>query len=144
MSEMSLLWHEYQRYNELAREVTEDVILLQRARLRLPGHEAVTEEQRTTGLKRLEEFVGAVTVSLLPGEEKGEPEALRLPGTLVERIRRANSGVLPRFSTELHTLREHLAQGEAALTDQDMHLLESLTTSVNQETSRVFNRLWRK
>jgi hypothetical protein len=144
MSEMSLLWHEYQRFNELARDITDDVILLQRVRLRLPGYEVVTPEQREASRCRLEQFVHTLTANLNPDQKPGEKEELRLPGTLVERIRNANSGPLPRFLTELSTLREHLANGEGALSDRDMALLESLTNSVNQETSRVFNRLWRK
>ena len=52
MSEMSLLWHEYRRFNELARDITDDVILLQRVRLCLPGHETVTPEQVETSRMR--------------------------------------------------------------------------------------------
>jgi hypothetical protein len=144
MSEMSLLWHEYQRFNELARDSTDDVILLQRVRLRLPGYEDVTSEQREASRKRLEQFVDALAANLNPNPKFGQNDELRLPGTLVERIRNANSGPLPRFLTDLSTLREDLADGDGVLSDRDMVLLESLTNSVNQETSRVFNRLWRK
>lgn len=144
MSEMSLLWHEYQRFNELARDITEDVILLQRMRLRLPGFEEVTEEQRESTRKRLEQFVDTLTMNLSSDQKSSAKEEFRLPGALVERIRNANSGPLPRFQTELSAMREHLANGDGALSDRDMEILESLTNSVNQETSRVFNRLWRK
>ena len=144
MSEMSLLWHEYRRFNDLARDVTDDVILVQRTRMCLPGHEAVTSEQRESSRKRLEQFVETVCANLGPDRQPEETEELRLPGTLVERIRTANSGPLPRFLIELNALRQHLAIGAAALSDQDVALLESLTNSVNQETSRVSNRLWRK
>lgn len=143
MSDMSLLWHEYQRYNDLSRELTEDVILLQRVRLHLPGYEEVTPKQREDSRKRLEQFVDMLAVNLNP-EKAAEIEAILLPGTLVERIRNANSGLLPRFLVELQALREHLAEGESTLTNRDMELLDSLTNNVNQETSRVFNRLWRK
>jgi hypothetical protein len=144
MSEMSLLWHEYRRFNDLARDITDDVMLLQRVRLHLPGHNLITREQLENSRLRLEQFVAALVTFLQPDQKSRNGEELRLPGTLVERIRKANSGPLPRFMVELNILREHLADGEQPLTDQDMLLLDSLVNSVNQETSRVFNRLWRK
>jgi hypothetical protein len=117
---------------------------LQRVRPGLPGHEDVTPEQREASRKRLEQFVDTLATNLNPPQDGNTEEALRLPGTLVARIRSASSGPLPRFLTELGALRDHLTNDDRALSDTDVALLEGLTNSVNQETSRVFNRLWRR
>jgi hypothetical protein len=144
MSEMSLLWHEYQRFNELARDITDDVILLQRVRLQLPGFEDVTAAQLAASRVRVAQFLDALTASLCPHETADDSEGMRIPGTLVERIRTANSGSMPRFVSELEVLREDLTSADGRLSDRDMSLLDGLTSSVSQETSRVFSRLLRK
>jgi hypothetical protein len=149
MSDLSVLWHEYERYEDLTRNVTADVTALKRLRFGLPGSETVTAEQRAISRGRLQALVGAIATALsqsanLPQSEKAAGAAPRLPGALIEQIRQAHGGMLPRFVEDVLTLRQHLTQGEQDLTSRDIELLDDLSNSVHTETSRVFRRLYRK
>lgn len=143
MSDLSVLWHEYERYEDLTRQMTADVIALKRVRYQLPGSHDITGEERRAGTERLRNTVGAI-VSALSSSPEGNDARLRLPGALVEQIRQTHGGLLPRFVEEVRTLHHHLSQGEEALTERDVALLDDLGNSVHSETSRVFRRLWRK
>ena len=138
MSEMSLLWHEYKRYNDLAREITDDVMLLKRVRLKLPGNESASGDDIHKSREQLVAFVNALTRSLSPSHSSGVASDTLLPGTLVERVRQANSGLFPRFLVEMEALRAHLSESENALAERDLEILDSLSNCVNVETSRVF------
>src|SRR5438874_11463027 len=122
MSEMSLLWHEYKRYNDLARIVTADVMALKRRRHRLPGAETITPTQLDDGRKRLRNFVAEVRSGLEDHRLAPNEADLNLPAALIERVRHANSGLLPRYLQEIHSLHEHLDEDENAVTDRDLLL----------------------
>jgi hypothetical protein len=143
MSDLSVLWHEYERCEDLTRQMTADVIALKRARYQLPGSDELTKEERRASTKRLRDIVGAIAAALSSSPE-GNEARLWLPGALVEQIRQTHGGLLPRFVEDLRTLHQHLSQGEAALTERDVALLDDLGNSVHTETSRVFQCLWRK
>lgn len=144
MSDVSVLWHEYERYEDLTRSLTADVILLKRTVLHLPGWKTVTKEEYNTTVTRLRTFVSAVVSNLSPEDRNLSPEELEMPGTLIEHIRQVQSGVLPRFIEELRELHQHLNDKERVLTERDLQLLDEISNSVHLETARVFRRLWRK
>ncbi len=149
MSDLSVLWHEYERYEDLTRNVTEDVTNLKRLRFGLPGSETVTVEERVSSRERLQALVGAIAAALSPSTisphlEESARAIPRLPSALIEQIRRTHGGMLPRFVEDVIVLCEHLAHGESSLTARDIELLDDLGNSVHTETSRVFRRLYRK
>ena len=149
MSDLSVLWHEYERYEDLTRDVTADITALKRLRFGLPGSEDLTAEQRTLSRRRLQALVGAIVTALSQSASastlvEAEDLAPRIPSALIEQIRQAHGGMLPRFVEDVRALHLHLTQGEQELTPRDIELLDDLSNSVHAETSRVFRRLYRK
>ena len=151
MSDISVLWHDYERYQRLAMQVTEDVIALKRQQFDLPGRPRGSAleraEQEEASRAHLRDFVARVIAALAPEDSDlaGENELREpLPQAWIERLRGNVAGVQPRFLSDLRELHERLSQPGAELEPLQIGALESLSGSIHTQTSRVFRRLWRK
>ena len=166
MSDLSLVWHEYERSSQLSNQILGDVVLLKRTQFGLPGCDKVSEDELRRCHLRLASFVTATVQSLdadsdvkalktwqpEESDEKDHRTALledvnpvvhSVPGPLLEHLREVNAGVMPRYIDNLIELSQELTKGQP-LSPSQWELLEGLSGHVHQESSRLFRRLWRK
>lgn len=164
MSDLSLVWHEYERSSQMASELLTDVVALKRTQFKLPGADNITTRDLARSRSRLADFVVAVVEALEPAfntdslntwspqenenisggiKSRSTLSHFNVPGPLMEHLREANASLMPRYVDNLIDLAQELRSAEA-LSSSQWELLEGLTGHVHQEASRLFRRLCRK
>ena len=155
MSDLSLVWHEYERNSQLSNQILADVVMLKRTQFGLSGSDKIELTELEASRLRLADFVEVVARDLNPDLDSDDADVLgslqtsdetAMPsasGALLERLRHNNVGTMARYLGELDELAAEL-QSAQPLSAAQWELLEELTSHVHQEASRLFRRLWRK
>lgn len=144
MSDVSVLSHEYKTASELSQSINQALIVLKKTCLRLPGAEAVTPEELDTSQHQLAEILTALRIHL-SGTAKmgGKATSVRIPGSLVSRLRAQRRGDLAYFLADVEQAAARLRQRPGKLTEGDLAVLDQIAAASDAETSSVFRRLMR-
>ena len=144
MSDISVLTHEYHRDATFAERLNSAVIVLQKTHLGLLG----TEEGKDViaeSARMLATTIDALIHLLRPELPGGLTAdlAVRVPASVVARLRTERSGDLPYYLDDLWSVLERLRTQPGMLGDRDLNVLNHLAAVTDAEASRVFRRLMR-
>lgn len=143
MSDLSILSHVYKTNSDLLKKINDAVVVLKRARYKLPGAESLSPRQVLESQKLLSQFLDELLRDLSPSLSK-EAEDFMIPSSLIERINEAKKGELEYYLSDLKLASDHLVHDLVCLTPKDLALLDELATITDAETSSIFRKLWRK
>jgi hypothetical protein len=145
MSDLSVLSHEYKTASELSQAINRALITLKKVQHGLPGADAIPPEEIETSRRTLAEILGVIAVLLDPvrAEELDNAAALRVPQSLVSRLRAERRGDLAYYLDDLTAAAGRLGERDGELTDEDLALLDQVGAAADTETSGLFRRLMR-
>jgi hypothetical protein len=146
MSDVSVLSHEYKTASDLSEATNRALIALKTVRQRLPGVEAITDDQLDASRRFLAGLIEALIGLLNPDGSRHVDDvvAARVPESLVVRLRSERRGDLAYYLDDLKRVAARLRDGTPKLADEDIALLDQIATAADTETSNVFRRLMRK
>lgn len=142
MSDMSSLSHEYASSADFSRDINDAVLTLKRHFVR--GEDPAVEPASRNAASRLRDTLihrlhrlGESSVAAAASAEVSIPE------DVLSRIEQLHQGDLVYFIADLKRLLDTLS-GNAALTQNDLALLDSIGEAADASASATFRKLWRR
>lgn len=142
MSDVTVLSYEYKTASEFARPMNEALITLKKVALQLPGNESLEHDAVQQSAERLAQNV-ELLAGLLDGTPVDSRDSVRVPRSLVARLRRERGDDLPSYVAELRRLAGCLRRQPREMNDAQLLLLDQLAAEAHGEAAKVFRRLVR-
>ena len=145
MSDLSVLSHEYKTASELSQAINRALITVKKVQHGLPGADTIAPEEIETSRHTLAEILGVIAGLLDPGraDEVDTAAAMRVPQSLVSRLRAERRGDLAYYLEDLTAAAGRLGETGGELTNEDLALLDQVAAAADAETSGLFRRLMR-
>jgi len=157
MSDLGVLSHHYKASADLARELNQAVVALKKQFYGLIRGQDIPAEQMASHRRLMVSVLDTLLAEFTPGTgsdsepKQTEPTTqaadqprLPIPASIVERIRQAHRGTMPRYVEDLMSTRSRLLQDGQSLNEKDVKLLDELAATAGLDTAEVFRRMWRK
>lgn len=149
MSDVSALSQEYSAAAELSQRLGAALLLLKRLHFRLPGSEDVSRDVAASTRRELEQLVRAVAEQFESTVEgisahKVATHQERLPAALIARLLEDNKGSPNWFLQDLRGVADVLAQPGGKVGEDEIAVLEKLTSAADAERSHVFRQMTRR
>jgi len=111
----------------------------------LPGADTIAPEEIETSRRTLAEILGVIAGLLDPGraDEVDTAAAMRVPQSLVSRLRAERRGDLAYYLEDLTAAAGRLGETGGELTNENLALLDQVAAAADAETSGLFRRLMR-
>jgi ABC-type transporter Mla subunit MlaD len=141
MSDTSVVSHEYDNIAEVAQRMNAAILTIKKIELRLAGFEQI--DMRTVEAERshLEGSIRGIA-ALLSDARPASAETSGIPEALVLGVRRAYGARLRFFLQDLDAITTSLERRQP-LTQEQLKLLDAISSVADAEASRVFRRLSR-
>lgn len=139
MGNLGVVTHGYISLSDLSKEITNAEIVLKKSYYNLSKDTSVNSESVKESRRKLRSLLVRLQKDL---SKDSESENFDLPSLFVEQVRTTHKLSLPYFLEDLQNTIIHL-QEEGSISSHDINLLDSLSSMIDDETSRMFRKIWR-
>lgn len=141
MSDMSSLSHEYASTTDFSRQINCAVLLLKKRYLQ--SESEVPQPEELKNARQLAQQTVRALLHRLTGEPISDFDEESLPEDVVLRIEERQRGNLNYFTQDLAELDQRFAN-DAALTADELALLDGICEDADASASATFRKLWRR
>jgi hypothetical protein len=146
MSNLGVFSHRYSSISDLSREINDAAIIIKKAHINLAGKKDITLSQIAESRQYLVDVFINLVKNLQPENhsfDSGIKKPIQLPISFIDHVKNTNKNEMQYFIDDLKNFITHL-QNNQNLTGQDLKILESMCSIMDEETSASFRKFWRK
>jgi hypothetical protein len=146
MSNLGVFSHRYSSISDLSREINDAAIIIKKAHFNLAGKKDITLSQIAESRQYLVDVFINLVKNLQPENhsfDSGIKKPIQLPISFIDHVKNTNKNEMQYFIDDLKNFITHL-QNNQNLTGQDLKILESMCSIMDEETSASFRKFWRK